>query len=368
MKMTKTCSLYLILLFVVNSYGQYTDQINSNRPGRSVGAFSVGKNVYQLESGIYGIREKHEVLNYNANGFGLDLSARAGFLKEQLEFTLDGQFQIDQYNITTKSISRTGLRQTTIGAKYLFYDPFKVKEDKPNIRSGKANKRFKWKQFIPAVSAFVGANLTISNNFSILNESVFSPKIMLIAQNHFGEKWVLITNIVADKVTSIAYNYGYIITVTHAVNDKWSAFLENKAVIGDYYSDGIFTIGATHLINNNLQVDASLSKNIKNTPYILYGGIGCSWRFDKKHKDPKIEFGKELKKEKKKKRTNGTKSEEELNQAMEEAEKKKDNNEQELNPSKPVEEEKKKRLDDIEEEKTPESTVEPKTETAPTTP
>lgn len=366
--MTKTCYLCLILLFVVNSYGQYTDQINSNRPGRSVGAFSVGKNVYQLESGIYGIREKHEVLNYNANGFGLDISARAGFLKEQLEFTLDAQFQIDRYNTTTQSVSRIGLRQTTLGAKYLFYDPFKGKEDKPNIYSWKANKRFKWKQFIPAVSAYVGANFTMSNDFSIPNESVFSPKIMLIAQNHFGEKWVLVTNVVADKVTSITANYGYVITVTHAVNTKWSAFLENRAVIGDYYSDGILTLGATHLLSNNLQLDASISKNIKNTPSILYGGIGCSWRFDKKHKDPKMENGKEVKEEKKKKKSNGTKSEEELKEAMEDAEKKKDKDEPEIDTTKPIEEQKKKRLDDLEEEKTPETVPETAPETVPKTP
>ena len=31
---------------------QYTDQINSNRPGASVGAFSVGKNVIQSELGF----------------------------------------------------------------------------------------------------------------------------------------------------------------------------------------------------------------------------------------------------------------------------------------------------------------------------
>ena len=31
---------------------QYTDQINSNRPGLSIGAFAVGKDVIQAELGI----------------------------------------------------------------------------------------------------------------------------------------------------------------------------------------------------------------------------------------------------------------------------------------------------------------------------
>ena len=375
MKFFKIITTVLFLIISLKNYSQFTDQINSNRPGRSVGAFSVGKNVYQIESGIYGIREKHQLLNYNSNGFGLDLSARGGFLKEQLEFTLDAQLQIDKFNSTTKSINRFGFRQATFGAKYLFYDPFKGKEDKLNIYSWKANKRFKWKQFIPAVSAYVGANFTMKNDFSIPDEAVISPKIMLIAQNHFGEKWVLVTNIVADKVTSITSNYGYVITVTHAVNDKWSAFFENRAVIGDYYSDGILTLGATHLLKNNIQLDASISKNIKNTPSILYGGIGCSWRFDKKHEDPKMDLTAE-KDGKKKKKSTSVKTVEELKEAAEKADKKEaDKIEIEANPEKPVEEQKKKRLDDIEEdekktepEPIKEETPEVKPETTPIKP
>jgi hypothetical protein len=34
------------------SIAQYTDVINSNRPSQSMGAFSVGKRVYQLEQGL----------------------------------------------------------------------------------------------------------------------------------------------------------------------------------------------------------------------------------------------------------------------------------------------------------------------------
>ena len=38
--------------YFIESIGLYTDQINSNRPGASIGAFSVGKNVYQSELGF----------------------------------------------------------------------------------------------------------------------------------------------------------------------------------------------------------------------------------------------------------------------------------------------------------------------------
>jgi hypothetical protein len=37
-----------------------------------------------------------------------------------------------------------------------------------------------------------------------------------------------------------------------------------------------------------LQVDASISTSLKDTPSILYGGIGFSWRYDAKYKEVRI--------------------------------------------------------------------------------
>lgn len=46
------CFIFLIGLFLTsfNSRAQYTDIINSNTPGRTMGAYTVGEAVYQLES------------------------------------------------------------------------------------------------------------------------------------------------------------------------------------------------------------------------------------------------------------------------------------------------------------------------------
>jgi hypothetical protein len=38
-----------------------------------------------------------------------------------------------------------------------------------------------------------------------------------------------------------------------------------------------------------MQIDASIGKNIKDTPSIISGGIGFSWRFAKNYKEVKIE-------------------------------------------------------------------------------
>lgn len=308
MKKIQFSLVLALFLCYSNLSAQHTDMINSNRPGLSMAAFSVGKKVFQMESGLYGIREDHDLARYNSNGFGVDLDVRYGFFLEQLELIANIKYQYDKYYSPLVETSRSGFRNTVFGAKYLVYDPFKKGEEKPNLYSWKANHRFKWKQFIPAVGVYAGVNFGFANeDYAYPDEPSVSPKIMVIAQNHFGTRWVLVTNVFYDKFTTDYKSLGYILTLTRGFNDKWSGFIENQGVKGDYYSDSILRLGAAYLLQNNLQVDASISKNFKDTPDIVYGGVGISWRFDKKYQPVKLEKeedgGKRVDKKKKDKKT-----------------------------------------------------------------
>ncbi|WP_166926010.1 transporter [Flavobacterium poyangense] len=301
--MLKVKNLFLTAIFFTPQlfFAQYTDIINSNRPGETMSAFAVGKSVIQAEIGFYGIKEKHDLLNYDANGFGTDLTFRYGAFLEKLEFVLDLQYQMEAYNSPYNNHKRNNFRQTVLGAKYLIYDPFKNYEKTKNIYSYKANHSFNWHQLIPAVSLFAGANFVGSNNpYSFSPESSISPKVVLITQNQFGGgKWVFVTNIIADYITTDYPSYGYVLTLTHGFNNKWSGFVENQGYKSDFYSDAIVRGGAAYLINPNLQVDASISTNFKDTPSILYGGVGVSWRYDGKYKENQTEAKRQARKNKK---------------------------------------------------------------------
>lgn len=290
--MFKIKYLLIIAFFTIPCahYGQHTDEINSNRPGETMSAFSVGKSVFQAEMGIYGIKEKHSILNYDARGFGADVVLRWGLFLEKLELVADLQYQTQQYVKNINVSQRSALKQTVLGAKYLIYDPFKNYEKKVNVYSWKANHSFDWHQLIPAVSVFAGANLSFSDNpYSFSREASVSPKIMLITQNHLGDgKWVFVTNIIADYITTDFPSYGYAITMTRGFNDKWSGFVENQGYKSDFYSDAIVRGGAAYLLNKDMQIDASISSSLKDTPSILYGGIGFSWRYDANYKEVQI--------------------------------------------------------------------------------
>ncbi|SHL22429.1 Putative MetA-pathway of phenol degradation [Flavobacterium xanthum] len=271
-------------------YGQHTDQINSNRPGETMSAYSVGKSVIQIETGLYGIKQKHNLLNYDANGFGIDATLRWGLFMERLELIADIQYQNEKYNSLFNNSNIADFKQTILGAKFLIYDPFKNYEKKVNIYSWKANRKFNWRQLLPAVSLFAGANFTMADNpYAFSPESSISPKIMLITQNHLGDgKWVFVTNIIADYVTTDFPSYGYVVTLTRGFNDKWSGFVENQGFKSDFYSDAIVRGGAAYLINKDFQIDASISSSLKNTPSIVYGGIGFSWRYDANYKEVRV--------------------------------------------------------------------------------
>lgn len=309
----------LLLVFLITPlfhYAQYTDEINSNRPGKSISAFSIGKTVFQVEGGMFGIHEKHDLLYYEKNGFGVDLNLRYGAFLEQLEFCLDSQYQYDWHQEPLVYDTEGGFKQFTIGAKYLIYDPFFRKERKPNLFSWKMNHKFNWDQFIPAVGLYGGININMGSNpyektvntANLANPiypnyPAISPKIMLVTQNQFGSRWVFITNVIADKFFTDYKSIDFIATLTRGFNLYWSGMLEFQGYNGDYYSDTVWRVGAARLIGKNMQIDASLSKNFKNTPAILYGNLGFSWRIDNNYEMnyTRVKTQKEKEKEEKKK-------------------------------------------------------------------
>lgn len=307
----KSLFLTVFLFITAINYAQFTDVINSNRPGESMGAFSVGRTVIQAELGFYGFREKHEITAYEANGYGSELQVRYGALFEQLELILDAQYQSETYKDTRLLTNErhNGFKDISIGAKYLFYDPLKNYEEKPNLYSWKANHKFSWRAFIPAVGGYAGLNFALSNGVfdrpRYRPENKVSPTVGILTQNQFG-KLVLVINVMADKLATERESFDYVITLTRGFNQRWSGFLEHQGFMGDSYSDALFRVGAAWLAKENVQVDASIGTNIKNTPSVLMGGIGLSWRFDANYNEvylriPKEEKSKDDKKKDKKK-------------------------------------------------------------------
>jgi hypothetical protein len=303
----------IFLLFILPFFctAQYTDVINSNRPGVSVSAYAVGKNVVQAEIGLLYEMQDHSDINYDSKILGGDISLRYGLLLEKLELNYEGTY-INQ-NITFNNLNleetRTDFRRNRIGLKYLLFDPFKNPEaNKPNLYSWRANNKFQLKNLIPAVSVYGGATFNLGENPFYREDATISYRGMVALQSALSPRMVLISNIAYDRITTDFPELSYTISLSHAFkNPKWSVFAEYQGIDSDRYNDMLLRGGIAHLFSPNFQVDLNFGGSFKTTPSRLFASTGLSYRLDF-HKDELIKTksddnsGKIKKKSMKKKR------------------------------------------------------------------
>ena len=343
---------FVLLFSGLFSFSQYTEVINSNRPGSSHGAFSVGVNVLQFETGISGQTLKHSNLNNSQiEGLNFNYVFRYGFLNEKLEVFLDGNiitrnildnnYMDDYYTDFTETI----IGKQTIGFKYLFFDPYKNKKwHGENVYSWNANRKIKLTDFIPAMSAIAGSNFNFDDRIQyddlffnvrqpvhpdLLNDGIMrrvnfyqpeqtlSPFVGIATQHHFKGRWVVVNNFFYElglknstfpnNAESSEYSkINYLFTITYNLqNPRWSIFGEFQTFKNKIYSDDLFKFGIANLISKNSQVDLNFGGSFKTTPSYTYINVGFSQRFDwhrdisEEEKQAKKEFNDLLKETKK---------------------------------------------------------------------
>lgn len=284
---------FILLIISRLSFSQYTEIINSNNPGESMGAYSVGRKVAQLEMDFFYEQSEHKLLKYKQLNFGTSYQIRYGVGWERLELILNGTFLHNFYTNTQRGFYdiKTGFYKNTLGAKFLIYNPKYY--EKINLYSWRANHKFSWKRLIPAVSVYVGANFFPKNYF--LHElystdtKKITPKALISLQSHPTQSTVLIANFTGDNFISKERELGYIFTIVQNLNEsRWSIFAENQGVKSPYYSDLLFRLGGSFLITKNLQANAWAGTSWKNTPLRQSVSVGFSYRFYDNHK--RLEF------------------------------------------------------------------------------
>ncbi|MEM9362559.1 MAG: transporter [Bacteroidota bacterium] len=289
MNITHLRNILVVLLFIpCLAVGQYTDVINSNRPGRAVSAYSVGTGVVQAEVGILYEQQDDASLNSDSNIFGADFAIRYGVLFEQLEIIYEGSFINQNLTFIETGLedTRTDFSRNRAGIKYLIFDPFKDPEkNKPNLYSWRANNVFQWKNLIPAVSVYAGATFNLGENPFFVGAPTVSPRVAVAAQSRLSPRFVLISNVAYDRIGTDFSQWSYAVSLTHAFrNPKWSVFFENQGFLAGVSNDILLRTGVAHLFNENFQADFHLGSNFKNDPSRVFAVLGFSYRLDF-HKD-----------------------------------------------------------------------------------
>ncbi|MCK4562448.1 MAG: transporter [Flavobacteriaceae bacterium] len=287
---------FFLLFFMQFNFAQYTEVINSKRPGFSDSPYSVGTKIYQVEAGffyknvgnyLYYDAIADESVAYSAKAFGTDITFRTGQFFEKLEFNLDLVVQNENRDYTKPTIyseSGLGLSKLTIGAKYLAYKPAYTDKSK-EIRSWKARHSFDKRRLIPAIGVYAGLNTNFLNDL-YKNPGGLSPKLAIFTQNDLSNRWVVLTNFIMDQAFTDASENSFILTSTYALTQQWSVFGEGQSFFRkNVPNDFQFGVGAAYLVSNDIQADfsARMIYDERGDNSFLFGG-GISWRLDR-HKD-----------------------------------------------------------------------------------
>ena len=277
-------SLFFIFSFSLIS-AQYTEVINSNKPGFSESPYSVGTGVYQFESNIFLRNTSIEPTFSRPQSLGFDLLFRTSFLLEKLELNTQLTYQRDKVafkNIFTSHYFTSGLSRLTIGAKYLIYQQ-EYDDKSKEIRSWRKRMAFDKKRLIPSVAIYAGLNTDFLSNY--YKKGSMSPKVGVLLQNNLSNQLNVVTNVFYDNIGTNFSEFSYIITATYNYNDRWSWFLENQTIFQQNQSLSNFGGGLAYLYNKNLQFNTSLRYLLEGNANGYFASLGVSYRIDR-HRDP----------------------------------------------------------------------------------
>jgi len=291
----KYCFAFVLLFLFSQANAQYTEVINSNKPGFSESPYSVGTGVYQFESNIFYRKSTIEPTFSRPESLGFDLLFRTSFLLEKLELNAQIAYQKDELgfkNIFTNDDvgSESGLSQLSVAVKYLLYEQ-KFTDKTKEVRSWRRKMAFDYKRLIPSVAVYAGYNTNFVGD--IFKKEKATPKAGILLQNDLSDYFNVITNVYYDFIGTDFEEISYIVTATYNFSSRWSTFFENQGIFREFQNDTNFGTGLAYLFSRDLQINTSARLLIEGEATGFYGGFGISYRIDR-HKDSYKDFNPNL--------------------------------------------------------------------------
>lgn len=247
-------TLFLLLASTLYTFGQYGETIRTGRPGQAIGAFSVGKKVLQVQSGIYYNQISNQDIDNDINSFSNTTVIRYGITELVELSTLWG---FNNVNNSTTDLSSSGISASQIGLR------FHISENKG---------------WIPATCfQFRVRTNWLSKDFK---RSDPGAKFIVAAKHKLTDGLGLVTNWSMSWAGATTQpSHGLIFNLSFGINDKLGGFVEHYSTISNgYYTPG-FDVGLGYLINKDLQLDAYTGvNNFRDGVFDYFIGLGVSWR------------------------------------------------------------------------------------------
>lgn len=243
----------IVAISTLKLNGQYAESIVSGRPGQAIGPMTVGKDVFQVQSGFTynDIRfdESTTKSNIITNVF------RWGVL-EHLEVNGLLAWQNDKIQTSNFESNNSGVSDSQIGLRYNF-----------SINRG----------WIPTLGFQSRLLLRLQDDEYRRND--IGAQFILITNNQIYDGFSISTNwLMTYSGFEPRPSYGYVLNLSHSINDKWGTFIEAYGGLDNLYVNIDF--GLTYLLINNIQLDISCGFQGDNNISDWFFDTGISWRVD----------------------------------------------------------------------------------------
>ncbi len=236
-------------------YGQYNETIRSGRPGQSIGPFAVGKNIFQVQSGIDVFGFNNKAAGVKGSGYLHNTVLRFGIL-ERLEISALADYRFETIKGNGSETDLSGLSAFDVGGRY---EVFPGRGAVPTVG-------FQFRVRLPV----------LSKDYEIDN---LAPRFIIVTNQKLSDTFTLTTNWGGswNGNNSIGTAF-YIINLSFPIAGKLGGFVENYGDLTDGDFDTRFDAGFAYLCNNDLQLDllGGLGKNDGVSDYFV--SVGVSWR------------------------------------------------------------------------------------------
>lgn len=249
--------LYILILFlfigITDLFGQFNETIRTGRPGQSIGAFTVGKEFFQIQSGVDHFSYNNAMIS--GSGVLSNTVLRYG-LTEPFEVSALIEYKGENVDNSSDSQNLDGFSAVDLGMRYHIYTG---KGLAPSIAF-----QIRWR--IPKI----GGDYEINQ---------WAPRFLIVTSQQLSDKLTFITNWGASWNGNNAIPQGvYTANLSYAITSNFGVFIENYGSLLQSDFDTFLDGGVAYLINNNLQLDLYSGFGKNEDAKDFYVSAGISWR------------------------------------------------------------------------------------------
>ena len=249
--------LFLLSISCFNLSAQYNETIRTARPGKSVGPFTTGKSIFQIQSGlnIFSLENNESELNGN---IVTQLNSLRFGVSERVEVRSAFSYRNEKIDVSDSETKAAGVNFWNVGLRVNLVN--NAGTNKPSI----------------GIQGDVGLT-TVSNDYE---PEYLSPRLLFILGTRLYKSIQLTTNLgtqwsgtTGKQAAIYTLNFGFPIT------KKLRSFIESYGLYQESALTARFDTGIGYLVNNNLAIDLSAGYGDNNNQIDYFIDFGLSYRF-----------------------------------------------------------------------------------------